>query len=84
MKTRITAPPCARCVWARKEEEGLIYCFRANVCERLREGRENDEQRKKAMAAAGLETGQGDKEITFQMRGVVWTSRRYITIDQWN
>ena len=57
MKIRIKSPPCLRCVWGQREDDELIYCFRADVCSRIREGRESDQQREKAMANEGLEAG---------------------------
>ena len=49
MKIRIKSPPCTGCVWGQREDDELIYCFRADVCARIREGLGNDKQREKAM-----------------------------------
>ena len=38
MKIRIKSPPCTGCVWGQREDDELIYCFRADVCVRMREG----------------------------------------------
>ncbi len=42
MKIRIKSPPCTGCVWGQREDDELIYCFRADVCARIREGRESE------------------------------------------
>ncbi len=61
MKIRIKSPPCTGCVWGQREDDELIYCFRADVCARIREQLERRQENERG----------GLKCFIRSMRGIV-------------